>query len=57
MSDKDKVIGKALYLELRSSNQTYQILITPDGASTNGKNVVPLKKAKSAKFSLFKTLC
>jgi hypothetical protein len=39
MSDKDKVVGKALYLELRSTNQTYQVLITPDGISTNGKNV------------------
>lgn len=39
MSDKDKVVGKALYLELRSTSQTYQILITPDGISTNGKNV------------------
>jgi hypothetical protein len=41
MADKDKVIGKALYLELRTpSNQTYQMLLTPDGVSSNGR-VVP----------------
>jgi hypothetical protein len=40
MADKDKVVGKALYLELRNSNQTYQMLLTPDGVSSNGR-VVP----------------
>ena len=39
MSDKDKVVGKAMYMELRSGGQTYQILITPDGISSTGKNV------------------
>jgi len=39
MSDKDKVVGKAMYMELRNGTQTYQILITPDGISSTGKNV------------------
>jgi len=40
MADKDKVIGKALYLELRTpANQTYQMLLTPDGISSNGRAV------------------
>ena len=39
MSEKDKVIGKALYTELRQGTQTYQVLITPDGVSLSGKNV------------------
>jgi hypothetical protein len=40
MADKDKVIGKALYLELRTpTNQTYQMLLTPDGVSSNGRAV------------------
>lgn len=41
MADKDKVIGKAVYLELRSDTggQTYQVLITPDGVTASGKNV------------------
>ena len=39
MADKDKVIGKALYLEFRSTSQTYQVLITPDGISSNGRAV------------------
>lgn len=39
MSEKDKVVGKALYTELRQGGQTYQILITPDGVSSSGKNV------------------
>jgi hypothetical protein len=40
MADKDKVIGKALYLELRTpTNQTYQMLLTPDGISSNGRAV------------------
>ena len=38
--DKDKVIGKALYVELRTpSNQVYQMLITPDGVSSSGRAV------------------
>jgi hypothetical protein len=37
MSDKDKVIGKSLYIEMRSSGQTYQVLITPDGVGENGR--------------------
>jgi len=40
MADKDKVIGKALYMELRTpTNQTYQMLLTPDGVSSNGRAV------------------
>jgi len=39
MADKDKVVGKALYLELRSTGQTYQMLLTPDGVSSNGRAV------------------
>jgi hypothetical protein len=39
MADKDKVIGKALYLEFRSTSQTYQVMITPDGNTTNGRAV------------------
>lgn len=39
MSEKDKVIGKAMYTELRQGSQTYQILVTPDGVSMSGKNV------------------
>lgn len=39
MADKDKVIGKALYLELYSGEQRYQMLVTPDGVSSSGKNV------------------
>jgi hypothetical protein len=39
MADKDKVIGKALYLEFRSTGQTYQVLLTPDGISSNGRAV------------------
>ena len=42
MSDKDKVIGKSLYLEMRNSGQTYQILITPDGVGENGRAVPPM---------------
>jgi hypothetical protein len=41
MAEKDKVVGKALYMELRTpTNQTYQMLLTPDGVSSNGR-VVP----------------
>jgi len=40
MADKDKVVGKALYVEFRSTGQTYQMLLTPDGVSSNGR-VVP----------------
>jgi hypothetical protein len=40
MADKDKVIGKALYVEFRTpTNQTYQMLLTPDGVSSNGRAV------------------
>jgi len=40
MADKDKVVGKALYMELRTpTNQTYQMLLTPDGVSSNGRAV------------------
>jgi hypothetical protein len=39
MAEKDKVIGKAVYLELRSGPQTYQLMITPDGITTEGKYV------------------
>jgi len=39
MADKDNVVGKALYLELRTGLQTYQMLLTPDGISSNGRAV------------------
>lgn len=39
MSDKDKVVGKALYVEMRNNASTYQMLITPDGVSENGRAV------------------
>lgn len=39
MADKDKVVGKALYAEFRSGSQTYQMIITPDGLTTDGRNV------------------
>jgi hypothetical protein len=39
MADKDKVVGKALYLELRAGISTYQMLLTPDGISSNGRAV------------------
>ena len=39
MADKDKVVGKALYLELRQGMSTYQLLLTPDGISSNGRAV------------------
>ena len=39
MADKDKVVGKALYMEFRSSNQTYQMIITPDGLTLEGRNI------------------
>jgi hypothetical protein len=39
MADKDKVIGKALYMEFRSGNQTYQMILTPDAVTTEGKSV------------------
>lgn len=39
MADKDKVIGKALYLEFRSGAHTYQTIITPDGVSSEGRQV------------------
>jgi len=39
MTEKDKVIGKALYTEFRSTNQTYQLMITPDAVTSNGKYV------------------
>ena len=37
MTEKDKVIGKALYAEFRSGPQTYQLMITPDGITSGGK--------------------
>lgn len=40
MADKDRVVGKALYLELRSGLHALQVLITPDGLNTQGR-VVP----------------
>jgi hypothetical protein len=39
MTEKEKVIGKALYAEFRSGLQTYQLMLTPDGITTNGKYV------------------
>jgi len=39
MADKDKVIGKALYLEFRSGSNTYQTIVTPDGMSSEGRQV------------------
>lgn len=40
MADKDKVVGKALYLEFRADTQTLQMILTPDGMSNDGR-VVP----------------
>lgn len=37
--EKDKVIGKALYMELRSGSNTYQMILTPDGMTSQGRNV------------------
>jgi len=39
MAEKDKVIGKALYMEFHSTGQPYQMLITPDGVSSYGRAV------------------
>lgn len=39
MAEKTKVVGKALYLELRNGTQTYQMLLTPDGVSSTGRAV------------------
>jgi len=39
MAEKDKVIGKALYMEFRSGQQTYQLMLTPDGVTSGGKYV------------------
>jgi len=39
MADKDKVVGRALYAEFRSGAQTYQMIITPDGLTADGRNV------------------
>ena len=39
MLDKDKVIGSALYMEFRLGVQTYQMLLTPDGLTSDGRNV------------------
>lgn len=39
MADKDKVVGRALYAEFRSGSQTYQMIITPDGLTADGRNV------------------
>lgn len=39
MSEKDKVVGKAVYLELRNGSQTYQVILTPDGVSSSGRAV------------------
>jgi hypothetical protein len=42
MSDKDKVSGKSLYVEMRNTSGTYQMLITPDGVGENGRAVPPM---------------
>ena len=39
MADKDKVVGKALYMEFRSGNSTYQMIVTPDAVTSEGRNV------------------
>ena len=39
MADKDKVIGKALYMEFRQGGNTYQAILTPDGLTTDGRSV------------------
>lgn len=39
MAEKNKVVGKALYVEFRNGTQTYQMLITPDGVSSSGRAV------------------
>lgn len=39
MAEKNKVVGKALYVEFRNGTQTYQMLLTPDGVSSSGRAV------------------
>lgn len=39
MADKDKVIGKALYMEFRLGSNTYQTIMTPDGLTNDGRPV------------------
>ena len=39
MAEKNKVVGKALYVEFRNGTQTYQMLLTPDGVSSAGRAV------------------
>lgn len=40
VAEKDKVIGKALYMEFRQGSQTYQVIVTPDGVTNEGR-VIP----------------
>ena len=37
--DANQVAGKALYLEFRKDTSTYQVIVTPDGISKEGRYV------------------
>ena len=39
MTEKNMLVGKAVYMELRNNGYTYQIIITPDGVSSTGRAV------------------
>lgn len=39
MADDTKVVGKALYMEFRKASSTYQVILTPDGITNEGKNI------------------
>ena len=51
MVDKDKVIGKALYMEFRQGQNTYQAILTPDGLTSDGRSVpATLYRRQISKF-------
>jgi len=51
MADKDKVIGKALYMEFRQGQNTYQAIMTPDGLTSDGRSVpATLYRRQISKF-------
>ena len=37
--DNNQAVGKALYAEFRKGDQTYQVILMPDGVATNGRYV------------------
>lgn len=39
MIDKDKVVGKALYVEFRADTSTYQMIVTPDAITSDGRSI------------------